>query len=59
MAKYKIEVHAYQEVEVEADNDEEAIRLAIEEGVDLGCAEWTTNTIFKQEESDDRWEKVR
>ena len=59
MAKYRIEVHAYQEVEVEADSDEDAIGLAIEEGIDLGRSEWTTDTIFKQDDKNGSWEEIR
>ena len=59
MAKYIVEVHAYQEVEVEAENNQDAINIAIEEGIDLGCSEWTVGAMFKKEDGYDKWEEVR
>ena len=45
MKLYQVEVKAYQIIEVEAENDEKAKILAIQEGIDLGCSEWETNII--------------
>lgn len=58
MAKYRMEVLAYQEVEVEADSLEEAMSKGILEGVDTSCAEWETRNIYKYCEEDGFWEKA-
>ncbi|MDF2882195.1 MAG: hypothetical protein K0R54_2752 [Clostridiaceae bacterium] len=47
MARYEVEVHAYQIVEVEANSEEEAIEKAIEEGVDLSSCEWSHERCSK------------
>lgn len=57
MAKYMMEVLAFQTVEVEADTLEEAIEKAILKGIDTTCAEWETRDHWKCNE-DEIWEKA-
>lgn len=58
MAKYVMEVLAYQVIEVEADNLDEAREKAILEGIDLGSSEWETRNESKYCEEDNVWERA-
>lgn len=49
MKVYQVEVKAYQIIEVEAENDEKAKILAIQEVIDLGCSEWESSIISEHE----------
>ena len=58
MAKYIMEILAYQEIEVEADSLDEAKEKAILEGIDLSNSEWETRNERKYYEKDGVWERV-
>lgn len=57
MKKYTVVVTAYQEVEVEAENKEDACNKALDIGIDTSCAEWKCTNVCCENE-DGSWEKI-
>jgi hypothetical protein len=48
MKLYQVEVRAYQTIEIEAENEEQAKAKAIDEGLDLSCSEWGADVISEE-----------
>ena len=57
--KYRVEIHAYQEIEIDAENDDDAYDKSLVYGIDLSSCEWSIEKMYKKENNNNHWEEVR
>ena len=48
-----------QEIEIDAENDDDAYDKSLVYGIDLSSCEWSIEKMYKKENNNNHWEKVR